>query len=57
MSAVEGYDTKGFGPVEETDPVIALLLGKEKEHKMYVSNHAANALEQLIKQSMQISEN
>lgn len=57
LSAVEGYDTKGFGPVEETDPVIALLLGKKKEHKMYVSNHAANALEQLIKQSMQISEN
>ncbi|MCR5763248.1 MAG: hypothetical protein K6G00_07700 [Treponema sp.] len=56
MSTVNGYDTKGYGPVEQTDPVIAYLLGKKKDSSMYVSNHTASELEKRIKQSMQITE-
>ncbi len=54
LSIIDDYDTKGYGPVEQTDPVLALLLGKKRDSSMYVSNHTANRLEQLIQQSMQV---
>lgn len=57
LSIIDGYDTKGYGPVEQTDPFIATILGKKKDPGMYVSNHTANLLEQLIKQSMLIAGN
>ena len=39
------------------DFFIAIILGKKKDPGMYVSNHTANLLEQLIKQSMLIAGN
>ena len=45
---VEDYSTKGFGPVENTDPVIALTLNEKMDRSGYISNHLAIEVEDFI---------
>ncbi len=41
LSFIEGYDTKGFGPVENTDPLISFLMDNDIDRSGYLSSHLA----------------
>lgn len=56
VSSIDSYTEKGYGPVEQTDPITAFLIGRKKDFSMYASNHTAVLLEQMIDQSIQVSD-
>ncbi|MBQ0039761.1 MAG: hypothetical protein KBS64_04990 [Treponema sp.] len=41
LAFLDDYGTKGFGPVENTDPLIAKYLGAEVDRSGYLSSHLA----------------
>lgn len=43
------YNTKGFGFVEQTEPLTAVLLGYKKDASSYASNKTATILDSMIK--------
>ncbi len=51
MTTFTTYTTPGYGPVEQTDPLVALALGYKRDSSMYMSNHIAGILEDLIASS------
>ena len=55
LESITDYDTKGLGPIEQTDPITAYIIGKKKDTSMYNSNHIASILEKMIEQSIQLS--
>lgn len=48
LNFVEGYATKGFGPVENTDLVTAWILDAEMDRSGYVSSHLGSAVTEFI---------
>ncbi len=49
ISSISEYPTAGYGPVEQTDPFIAYLLGYKRDDSMYTSSRIASVLETMIK--------
>lgn len=47
LTAVENYTT-GFGPVEQTEPVLAKILGRNRDTSLFMSAHMAHTLEKAI---------
>ena len=45
ISTIPGYPTPGWGPVEQTSPFLALLLGRPRDSSRYLSSRLAAALE------------
>lgn len=41
LTFIEGHPSKGLGPIENTDPVLARHLGLEKDRSGYISSHLA----------------
>jgi hypothetical protein len=47
VAFVDRY-TAGFGPIEQTDPLLALFLGRQRDSTMYISAHIAHAVEKAV---------
>jgi hypothetical protein len=47
LTAVENYTT-GLGPVEQTEPVLAKILGRNRDTSLFMSAHMAHTLEKAI---------
>ena len=45
FSEISDYPTKGYGPVENTYPLLAKRLGVKKDSSLYMSSHLANEFE------------
>lgn len=52
LSFLDDYPTKGFGPVENTDPVLGKYLGVSPDRSGYMSSHIAMAVSDFISQQM-----
>ncbi len=48
IANINDYTTPGWGPVEQTDPLLALILGFSRDGARYTSNRTASVLEQTI---------
>jgi len=48
LSSVEAYKTAGYGPIENTDPVICKIMNISSDKSFYISSHLATALEKLV---------
>lgn len=48
LSETSGYMTSGWGPVENTEPFSARILGVERDGSMYMSSHLASELEKTV---------
>lgn len=46
LSDIADYPTKGFGPVEQTDPLLATVLGVHRDSSLYMASHIATVLEE-----------
>ena len=46
LSDIADYPTKGFGPVEQTDPLLATVLGVHRDGSLYMASHIATVLEE-----------
>lgn len=55
ISNTSSYVTKGFGPVEQTEPFLAFLLDVKKDRSLYMSSHIATILEDNINLTEQIN--
>ena len=54
LSTIKSYSTPGYGPVEQTNPLLANVLGKERDHTAYMASHIAKELEKVIDFSYEI---
>ena len=52
ISYARGYSTPGYGPVENTSPFLAYLLGKKKDNTFYMASHIAGELEKAMEACM-----
>ena len=52
ISYARGYSTPGYGPVENTSPFLAYLLGKKKDNTFYMASHIAGELEKPMEACM-----
>ncbi len=52
LSYIEDYTTKGFGPVENTDPVLGAVLGVQPDRSGYMSSHLGTVLTDFINTQM-----
>ncbi|MBP5156351.1 MAG: hypothetical protein ILP18_00570 [Treponema sp.] len=48
IANINDYKTPGWGPVEQTDPLLASTLGFSRDGALYTSNRMASVLEQMI---------
>ena len=48
IANISDYKTPGWGPVEQTDPLLAFILGFARDGARYTSNRTASVLEQTI---------
>ncbi|MBQ9538234.1 MAG: hypothetical protein IJU95_03100 [Treponema sp.] len=48
IASINDYKTPGWGPVEQTDPLLAMILGYPRDSALYTSNRTASVLEQMI---------
>ncbi len=48
IASINEYKTPGWGPVEQTDPLLASILGFPRDGALYTSNRMASVLEQMI---------
>lgn len=48
IANISDYTTPGWGPVEQTDPLLAFILGFSRDGARYTSNRIASVLEQTI---------
>ncbi len=48
IASINDYKTQGWGPVEQTDPLLATVLGFSRDGALYTSNRMASVLEQMI---------
>ncbi len=48
IANINDYKTPGWGPVEQTNPLLASILGFPRDGAMYTSNRMASVLEQMI---------
>lgn len=48
IASINDYKTPGWGPVEQTDPLLASMLGFPRDGALYTSNRMASVLEQMI---------
>lgn len=48
IASINDYKTPGWGPVEQTDPLLASELGFPRDGALYTSNRMASVLEQMI---------
>ena len=48
IASINDYKTPGWGPVEQTDPLLASMLGFSRDGALYTSNRMASVLEQMI---------
>lgn len=46
LSDIASYPTKGYGPVEQTDPLLAAVLGQKRDGSLYMASHIATVLEE-----------
>ena len=52
LSFIDEYQTKGYGPVENTDPVSAFFLHTEPDRSGYMSNHLGSIVSEFIKNQL-----
>lgn len=45
LADIKSYTTKGYGPLEQTDPFFAFMLSLKRDSSLYMANHLANVLE------------
>lgn len=45
LGKVQGYTTAGYGPVEQTNPLVAKMLGYNRDTSLFMSVHLATAIE------------
>lgn len=55
LSEIPSYPTPGWGPVQQTDPLIAKKFGLKKDRKLYMSSHIATVAEEKIAVTEQIT--
>mgnify|MGYP004564676969 FL=1 len=52
LAYIDDYTTKGFGPVENTEPVLGAVLGVQPDRSGYMSNHLGTVLTDFINTQM-----
>ncbi|MGN0729505.1 hypothetical protein [Treponema sp.] len=52
LAYIDGYRTKGAGPVENTDPFLASILGVQMDRSGYMSSHLGTVLSDFINTQM-----
>lgn len=52
LAYMDDYTTKGFGPVENTEPVLGAVLGVQPDRSGYMSNHLGTVLTDFINTQM-----
>ena len=52
LSKITTYSTPGYGPVESTYPVLAKLLGFERDDGFYMASHIAGSLEKYVQETL-----
>ena len=57
LGDAEGYTTKGWGPVEQTNPLLAKKLGYNRDSSSYMSAHLANYVKDSVEQYLAIQKN
>lgn len=57
LGDAEGYTTKGWGPVEQTNPLLAKKLGYSRDSSSYMSAHLANYVKDSVEQYLAIQQN
>ncbi len=50
IANINDYTTPGWGPVEQTDPLLASMLGFHRDGALYTANRTASVLEQMIEE-------
>ncbi len=50
LANINDYTTPGWGPVEQTDPFLASLLGFHRDGALYTANRIASVLEKMIEE-------
>jgi len=52
FSTCSGYTTPGLGPIEQTNPFYARVLGLKRDDTLYMSSHIATSLEKYINKGL-----
>ena len=57
FAETSAYNTKGFGPIENTEPLTARFMGVERDGSLYMSSHMASELEKAFSMAEEVSAN
>ena len=52
LASIPTYPTPGYGPIEQTYPLLAKQFGLERDGTLYMSSHIATVLERSIEQTI-----
>ena len=56
LATAHAYTTRGYGPVENTDPFIAYLLKQKKDNTFYMSSHIALEMEKALESFVDVKD-